>query len=88
MTSGDAALYNALTISMTKDAGGPAENIWNSNLSGLVGQDALVSYYHPGGLIPGSSETIKYNVCLPLNADDSLQSSTTTFNFVANAASN
>jgi len=86
MDSGDADLYNALTIHMTKSAG-PAEDIWNGDLSALVAKDALMSWYHPGGLIAGSSETINYEVCLPIDAGNSLQGMSTTFDFVADAAS-
>jgi hypothetical protein len=50
-------------------------------------QDALLSYYHAGGLIPGSSETIRYSVSLPLSADNSYMGLSTTFDFVADAAS-
>jgi predicted ribosomally synthesized peptide with SipW-like signal peptide len=86
-TGGNTYLFDGLTIHMTKDAGGPPEDIWNSNLNTLINRDALVSYYHPGGLIPGSSETINYNVCLPLSADSSYQGLSTTFSFVADASS-
>jgi predicted ribosomally synthesized peptide with SipW-like signal peptide len=85
-TGGDLNLYNALTIHMTKSAGS-SEDIWNSDLYSLTNRDALMSWYHPGGLIAGSSETINYEVCLPLSAGNSLQGLSTTFDFVANASS-
>lgn len=85
-TAGDLDLYNALTIHMTKTAGS-SEDIWNSDLYSLTNRDALMSWYHPGGLIAGSSETINYEVCLPLSAGNDLQGKSTTFDFVADASS-
>lgn len=85
-TGGDASLFNALTVHMTK-AAGPSEDIWNDDLSGLVGQDALMSWLHPAGLAAGNSETIGYEVCLPDTAPDALQGLSTTFDFVATASS-
>ncbi|MFA6423544.1 MAG: hypothetical protein WCW17_03800 [Patescibacteria group bacterium] len=87
-TTGSSYLYNGLEITITKDAGGSPETIYTGPLSGFSMQDALVSYYHSAGLVPGNSETIKYSVSLPASADNSYMGLSTTFDFVADAASN
>jgi len=87
MTGGNSYLYNKLNIVVTVDAGGPPETIYSGPISGFSLKDALVSYYHGSGLIPGNSETVRYTVTLPLDADNSYQGLSTTFDFVADAAS-
>jgi hypothetical protein len=85
-TSGDVDLFNKLTINITKDAGGTPEVIYSGSLGSFNAHDALVSYYHANGLIPGSSETIRYTVTLPENAGNGYMGASTTFDFVADAA--
>lgn len=85
--TGSPDLYSELQIVVTVNAGGPAEQIYNGPLASFVDSDALVSYYHANGLIPGSSETVNYTVTLPSGADNSYMGLSTTFDFVATATS-
>lgn len=85
--SGSAKLFNKLDIVVSVHAGGAPEVIYNGKLKDFVGSDALVSYYHANGLIPGSSETVNYTVTLPAGADNSYQGLSTTFDFVVTATS-
>ncbi len=80
-------LYNKLDVYVTVDAGGPPEVVWSGKLKDLINKDALVSYYHPGGLPAGWSETVNYTVTLPCDAGNAYQGLSTTFDFVVDAAS-
>jgi predicted ribosomally synthesized peptide with SipW-like signal peptide len=82
-------LFNALEINLDKCAGTCESIATGSTLSSVNNNDILMSWYSAGGLIPGSSEEIKYKVCLPENGDQSgLQGKTAKFDFVFEGRSN
>lgn len=81
---GDAGLFNTLTVDIEANRGWPTwMNVFEGNLNALNQKDLLTPNWTE--LIPGSSEDVKYSVCLPANASSGLQGKTTEFNFVVNA---
>jgi len=83
-TVGDDVLWNALNVKI-ENCAGPCETAHDGMLNALFEKDLLMSWYAAGGLIPGNSETIKYNVCLPASAGNEVQGKTVTFDFVVDA---
>lgn len=81
----DNALWKALTVKI-ENCAGPCETAYEGKLKDLDDVDLLMSWYS-GGLLPGYSETIKYNVCLPDDgsAQNDLQGDSVVFDFVVDA---
>jgi predicted ribosomally synthesized peptide with SipW-like signal peptide len=79
-------LFDALKIDVKKCTSDDdcQEVATNSALSSVNGSNILMSWYMAGGLIPGSSEQIRYEVCLPASDSDqgALQGKTAKFDFV------
>lgn len=82
---GDTGLYNALTVKVEANRGWPDWMlVYDTDpLNGLFEEDLLQPRWTE--LIPGSSEDVRYEVCLPADADSSLQGKTALFNFVVDA---
>jgi hypothetical protein len=86
MTGGDASLFNKLDVVVEANRGWPTwMPVYSGPLSGLANADLLDDRWSE--LIAGSSEDVRYTVTLPLDADDSYQGLSTTFDFVVDAAS-
>ncbi len=83
-------LYDALEIDLQKCAGTCEPIVTGSALSSVKDNNILMSWYATDGLIPGSSETIKYKVCLPETGTDQhdLQGRTAKFDFTFEGRSN
>lgn len=83
---GSAYLYNKLVVVVEANRGWPTwMPVYSGPLSGLTNADLLAPRWTE--LIAGSSEDVRYTVTLPLDADDSYQGLSTTFDFVVDAAS-
>lgn len=82
---GDADLYNALTVKIEANVGWPTwmDVYGTAALSGLTNGDLLGVRWDE--LAPGNSEDVRYTVCLPTTADDTLQGKEAKFNFVIDA---
>lgn len=83
--SGSLDLYNKLDVTVEANRGWAT---WmpvygSAPLNGLSSADLLSPRWTE--LIPGSSEDVKYTVCLPSDADDSYQGLSTTFDFIIDA---
>ena len=84
-TGGDQALFDALTVNLEANRGWATRMpVHNGALSAAINKDLLTPRW--ADLIPGSSEDVYYNVCLPVEAGNSLQGLSTTFNFVIDAS--
>lgn len=82
--SGDSDLYNALTIVVEANRGWPTwMPVYTGDLSSLSEANLLDPRWT--NLIPGSSEDVRYSVCLPIEAGDELQGMSSTFDFVIDA---
>lgn len=82
--SNSAPLYNKLNITVEANRGWATRMpVYNGPLNGLTNADLLAPRWTD--LIPGSSEDVYYNVCLPVDADNSYQGLSTTFDFLVDA---
>lgn len=85
-TGGSTPLYDKLEVVVEANRGWPTwMPVYSGPLSGLSNKDLLAPRWTE--LIAGSSEDVKYTVTLPLDADDTYQGLSTTFDFVVDAAS-
>jgi predicted ribosomally synthesized peptide with SipW-like signal peptide len=83
---GSAYLYNKLDIVVEANRGWATwMPVYSGPLSGLTAGDLLDGRWSE--LAAGDSEDVRYTVTLPLDADDSYQGLSTTFDFVVDAAS-
>lgn len=82
--TGDTDLYDALEVTIEANRGWPTRMaVYSGALNGAFEEDLLSPRWTE--LIPGSSEDVYYNVCLPITAGDDLQGKSTTFDFVVDA---
>lgn len=81
---GSMHLYDKLNVTIEANRGWPTwMPVYNGSLNGLTNADLLAPRWTE--LIPGSSEDVKYNVCLPVDADNTYQGLSTTFDFLVDA---
>lgn len=79
----DTDLYNALTLKLEANRGWPTwETDYDGPLSALVAGESSVFGTRWTELVHGESIDVKYTVCLPASASDSLQGKTTSFDFI------
>ncbi|MEX1112500.1 MAG: TasA family protein [Candidatus Andersenbacteria bacterium] len=77
---GSTDLFNELTIEvMTHRGGTPVTTYSTGALSGLTANDLFGASWSE--LIAGSSQTVQYEVCLPSDADNSVQGESTNIDF-------
>lgn len=77
-------LYDKLNVKITANRGWPTPMlVFDGKLKNLTNKDLLAPNWTE--LIPGSSEDVYYEVCLPTNADNTYQGLSTTFDFLVNA---
>jgi predicted ribosomally synthesized peptide with SipW-like signal peptide len=85
-TGGSAYLYGKLDIVVEANRGWATwMPVYSGPISGLAAGDLLDGRWTE--LIAGSSEDVRYVVTLPLDADDTYQGLSTTFDFVVDATS-
>lgn len=85
-TGGSAYLYNKLDVVVEANRGWPTwMPVYSGSLSGLANADLLDGRWTE--LAAGNSEDVRYTVTLPLDADNSYQGLSATFDFVVDAAS-
>jgi len=83
---GSTYLYNKLEVVVEANRGWATwMPVYSGSLSGLSNADLLSPRWTE--LIAGSSEDVRYTVTLPLDADNTYQGLSTTFDFVVDAAS-
>ncbi len=81
---GSTYLFDKLEIDVNANRGWPtAMDVYDGSLSGLTSADLLAPRW--SSLVPGNSEDVYYEVCLPADADDSYQGLSTTFDFMVDA---
>jgi predicted ribosomally synthesized peptide with SipW-like signal peptide len=74
-------LFDKLVVDVEANRGWPTwMPVYSGNLNALTNANLLSPRWT--SLIPGSSEDVKYTVCLPLDADNTYQGLSTTFDFV------
>jgi len=84
VSSVDTDLFEKLRVNIGADRGwGSWMPVYDGKLKNLTNADLLAPRWTE--LIPGSSEDIRYEVCLPLNADDDYQGMSATFDFMVDA---
>jgi len=77
-------LFDKLNIKVEANRGWPTRMlVFDGKLKNLTNKDLLATRWTE--LIPGSSEDVYYNVCLPTNADNTYQGLSTTFDFLIDA---
>lgn len=85
-TGGSTYLYDKLHVTVMANRGWPTwMPVYDGPLSGLVDADLLDGRWSE--LAAGNSEDVSYVVTLPVDADNSYQGLSTTFDFVVDAAS-
>ena len=81
---GSTYLFDKLVVTVEANRGWQTwMPVYSGNLSALTSADLLSPRWT--SLIPGSSEDVKYTVCLPDDADNTYQGLSTTFDFVVDA---
>lgn len=82
--SGSTYLYDKLNVKIEANRGWATRMlVFDGKLKNLTNKDLLAPRWTE--LIPGSSEDVYYEVCLPNNADNTYQGLSTTFDFLVDA---